>query len=107
MIPAIQCPLIFLFLVPAYSNFHDAFLRVVHTEKKKDSSQGQLRHFKLPSSILPVPDLSQEMLHVNFLAVHLDHPGMFEHAPWRCSSRRLLFQTAPPLTSAPNHVVEI
>lgn len=35
----------------------------------------------LPISILPIPDLPQEMFHVNVPTMHLDHPWMFQHAP--------------------------
>ena len=61
----------------------------------------------LISSILPIPNLSQEMLHIDLLGVHLDHPGMFEHAPWCCSSQWFLFQAAPPLISASDHVIDV
>ena len=35
------------------------------------------------SLILPVPDLLEEVLHVDFLCLHVDHPRVLEHTPRR------------------------
>ena len=43
-------------------------------------------------SILPIPDLAQEVGHVDFLALHLDHPWVLHHAPGRGSARRFFFE---------------
>jgi len=45
------------------------------------------------SLILPVPYLLEEVGHVDFLGLHLHHPGMFEHAPWGRSSWAFFLQT--------------
>lgn len=46
-----------------------------------------------PSSILPIPNLGEEVLHVDFLTLHLHHPGMLDHAPRRSTAGRLFFKT--------------
>lgn len=37
--------------------------------------------FSAHFSIFPVPYLYQEMLHIDFLALHFNHPRMFKHSP--------------------------
>lgn len=44
-------------------------------------------------SVLPVPDLSQKPFHVDLLALHLDHPWMFQHPPGRSSSGWFFLET--------------
>ena len=42
--------------------------------------------------ILPVPDLFQEVCHVDLLVLLSLKPWMVDHAPWRCPSLRLLLE---------------
>lgn len=44
--------------------------------------------------VLPVPDLLQEMRHVDLLRSDLDHPWMLSHPPWCRSSRWIFLETA-------------
>lgn len=44
-------------------------------------------------SALPIPHLREEMLHVDFLALHLHHPRVFDHAPGRCATGGFFFET--------------
>ena len=90
-------------LMPATSSSHITIV----VSKWKPLSRDRPQTIVIPFSILPVPNLSQEMFHVDFFAVHLHHPRMFEHAPWGRSSRWFLFQTAPPLIPASYHIIEI
>jgi hypothetical protein len=46
-----------------------------------------------PSLILPVPNLLEEVLHVNFLGSHFDHPRVLEHTPWGGSTRAVFLKT--------------
>ena len=41
----------------------------------------------------PCPDRGEEVRHVDTLAAHLDHPGVFEHAPGGGAAGRLFFET--------------
>ena len=43
-------------------------------------------------SILPIPYLFQEVLHVDFLVLHVNHPWMLEDAPWSGSAVGIFFQ---------------
>lgn len=43
--------------------------------------------------LFPVPDLFQKIGHIDFLALHVHDPRMFQHPPWSSSSRRFFFQT--------------
>lgn len=36
--------------------------------------------------VLPVPDLFEEVLHVDALLLHVHHPRMIQHPPRRCTS---------------------
>lgn len=45
---------------------------------------------KIEDLVFPVPDLLQEVRHVDFLSLHLYHPWVFQHAPW-CGSARAIF----------------
>jgi len=54
------------------------------------STLGEMRNGSL---ILPVPHLRQKVLHVDLLALHLHHPGMFEHAPRRGAAGGFFFET--------------
>lgn len=42
--------------------------------------------------VLPVPDCSEELSHINSFGFHLDHPRMFQHPPWRRAPGRFLFK---------------
>lgn len=44
-------------------------------------------------SVFPVPDLLEEMLHIDFLPLHFDHPGVLQHSPRGRAARSFLFQT--------------
>lgn len=44
-------------------------------------------------SILPIPNLLEEVAHVDFFGFHLNHPWMLKHAPWRRTSRAILLET--------------
>jgi len=43
--------------------------------------------------IFPVPDLLEEMLHVDLFGANVNHPRVFEHAPWCGSPSGILLQT--------------
>lgn len=45
------------------------------------------------SSILPIPHLYQEMLHIDTLALHFDHPRVFKHSPRSRTARCFFFET--------------
>lgn len=44
--------------------------------------------------VAPVPHLLDEVSHVHFLVLHVQHPRMFQHPPWSCSSRWFFLETA-------------
>jgi len=50
--------------------------------------------YKMPEwgLIFPIPNLLQEMLHVDLFSFHFNHPGVFEHAPWCCSARTVFLE---------------
>nr|POE88384.1 hypothetical protein CFP56_11613 [Quercus suber] len=43
--------------------------------------------------VLPVPDRLEELAHVDALGLHLDHPGVLEHAPRRRAALGTFFET--------------
>jgi hypothetical protein len=43
--------------------------------------------------IFPVPDLLEEVRHVDLFRLHLNHPWMFDHSPWSGSSRAFFLKT--------------
>lgn len=49
---------------------------------------------KAIDSIFPIPHLLEEKFHVDFLTMHLDHPGVLKHAPRGCATGGFSFQTA-------------
>lgn len=49
--------------------------------------------FSVHFSIFPIPHLYQEMFHVDFLALHFDHPRMFKHSPRSGPTRRFFLKT--------------
>lgn len=55
----------------------------------------------------PVPDLRQEIRHVDLLVLHLHYPRVVQHSPRTCSSCCVLLKTAPMSaqlqTSHPRH----
>lgn len=61
-------------------------------EEKEGAGRVELREsgFDL---VLPVPHLLEEVCHVDFLRLHLHHPGMLKHAPWCCSSGTFFLET--------------
>lgn len=48
--------------------------------------------------LLPVPHLSEEVLHVDLLVLHLHDPGVIQHAPRTCPACSILFQTVPTVS---------
>lgn len=45
-------------------------------------------------SILPIPNGLQELHHVDAFALHLNHPGVIEHAPRCCTTISLFLEAA-------------
>ena len=43
--------------------------------------------------LLPVPDGAQELLHIDAFGLHVEHPGVFEHAPGGGAFVAFFFET--------------
>ena len=54
----------------------------------------EFTHSSIDQSILPIPHLLEEEFHIDLLAVHLNHPGMLEHAPGGRAAGGFFLQTA-------------
>jgi hypothetical protein len=69
---------------------HDGGYKV--SVPKNNNSSSKKKPIK-PECLLPVPNLRQEIRHVDLLVLHLHYPWMIQHPPRTRSPRRVFLKT--------------